>query len=257
MSGQPGILAKWHACCDRCVVRLRLFIFRTILFEMIGIAILFIAVLSAGILIGTYWTCLAVFIRSHDLGEMMLKSLPVLGATGGIVVFLWQVHRARYNQQIDLILKLAERFDREEMRTMRANAAKALRKNPKTEDSSIIEVLNYFEDIGFLLTRKAVDDDAVYEFFSYWAMRYFVATEELREELNQNVDAPLYGKMHKLFETMKLFLIMKKGSPVYDEKTIDDFLIEETKLIPHSQVRKKFSVANNVSRQRLNVSRRG
>jgi len=244
------------AFCARTCAWLRLVIFRCFVIEVIGVVALLASVLTAGIFIGVYWTFLAAYIRCHDLGNLIHQLFPVLGAIGGIVVFWWQVWRARYNQRIDLIVKFAERFDKAEMRAMRANAARALQRDRTTDDSSVIEVLNFFEDISFLLTRKAIDDDAVYEFFSYWAMRYYFATIAVRREMNRDVDAPVYGKTRQLAKILMTLTVQKSKAgkmPFFHSKTINDFLLEEAKLV--SQTRTKFSFSNNVSRTRWTASR--
>jgi hypothetical protein len=217
----------------------------------IGIAALFLAVLVAGILIGAYWTYLAVFIRVKGLGELTFKFLPVAGAIGGIVVFWWQVSRARYNQRIDLILKLSERFDKSEMRAARAKAARALRADRKTEDGAVDDVIGFFEDVGFLLDRNAIDVESVYEFFEYWAVPYHQVTEYWRErERDETGFLDLYSNLDKLVNALTDLEMARKGqSPSRTDDLLDEFLAEESKLVQKT----KSPVAHNVSRQHTTI----
>lgn len=124
-------------------------------------AVLIMAALAAGVLIGAYWTTLRCYVVRVGIGESMLKFAPVAGPTLGIIVFLWQISRARYNQRIDLILKLAERFEKSELRAARAKAARSLLPNRKADNGAIGELLSFFEEVGFLLQRRAIDIDGM------------------------------------------------------------------------------------------------
>ncbi len=189
--------------------------------------------LLVGVLFGAYWPSLAAFIPLKGIDDTLLKYVPITGPTLALIAFWWQVKRARFNQRIDLILKLSERFDKAEMRTSRAKAAQILRTNPNAEDGAVWDVLNFFEELGFLLDRKAVDVEAVYEFFEYWAIPYYQATEEYRQKeriATDNLD--LYSKIKKLKDTLTDFELARSGySPERTAKELNDFLAEESRLI--------------------------
>lgn len=212
---------------------------------------LVVLAVGAGILIGAYWTRLAVFIRVKGLGELAFKFLPVAGAIGGIVVFWWQVSRARYNQRIDLILKLSERFDKLEMRAARAKAARVLRADRETKDGAVDEVIGFFEDVGFLLDRNAIDVESVYEFFEYWAVPYHQVTQQWRErERKRTGFLDLYSNMDKLVNALTDLEMVRRGrSPNREGKQLDEFLAEESRLVP----KPKSPVAHNVRRQLMTI----
>ncbi len=202
---------------------------------VIGMGLSYLSVLGTGILIGVYWPCVARYVQSHDLGEVTLKFLPIAGALGGIVVFWWQVSRARYNQRIELIMKLAERFDRPEMRATRAKAARALRVDRNADDDAIGEALDFFEEVGFLFLHRAIDIDAVYEFFEYWITPYAQLSESYRkEEIDEKDLEDAYSSFSKLATALGDYEMARKGRmPARTESELADFLASESRLVTH------------------------
>ncbi|TDV10972.1 hypothetical protein C7404_11988 [Paraburkholderia caballeronis] len=121
-----------------------------------------------GAIIGAYWTPLGCFLRTHGVGDFVQKVAPGVGVIVAICVFTWQANRARYTMRIDLILKLEERFDSPQMRKTRADAARALQESEDTDADAVGELLDFLEQIGFLVSRHAIDLEAVYEYFDGW-----------------------------------------------------------------------------------------
>jgi hypothetical protein len=211
-----------------------------------------IPILAVGVcLYAAYKAWTAAYAVCNGFGETILKAGPLLGPGLGVIVFWWQVSRARYSQRIDLIVKMAERFDKPEMRATRARAAKALLHDREARDDSISQVLDFFEDLGFLLTRKAIDDDAVYTFFDYWIVRYFLATDKYRRYLNDGVEPPdLYCKTSTLFGIMA----DRAGkAPTLADDKLNMFLRDESRLIHDAKVNSSISVI--AGRSRSNAGR--
>ena len=190
------------------------------------LAALFCGVLI-GVLISVYQVRMLEFVEKHGVGEFALKFAPVFGPVLGVTVFWWQVRRARYSQRIDLILKMSERFDKPEMKAIRARAAKALLLNRNTREDAVSQVLDFFEEIGFLMIRGAIDEDAVYTFFDYWVVRYCLATKVYREDLNNNsTPADMYSHTSQLFH-----ILVSRGDCLQSlgANKIDDFLRDESR----------------------------
>ncbi|MGA3984218.1 DUF4760 domain-containing protein, partial [Ralstonia nicotianae] len=195
-------------------------------------AVLIIAALAAGILIGAHWTTLRCYVVRVGIGASMLKFAPVAGPTLGIIVFLWQISRARYNQRIDLILKLAERFEKSELRAARAKAARSLLPNRKADNAAIGELLSFFEEVGFLLQRRAIDIDAAYEFFEYWAIPYCQVTEQYRQQ-ERAIYPDLYSHVERLVAALRYLELGRSGkSPDRSNDELHAFLVEESRLVP-------------------------
>ena len=187
-----------------------------------------LAATAGGVLLAAYFPCLATFVRSHGVGPALLKFLPLAAFVSAVVALanlLIQVRRARFNQRIDLILKLSERFDKAEMRAARAKAAKALRVDRDTTSAQVGEVLSFFEEVGFLLERGAIDVDAVYQFFEYWTVPYYQATTQFRAR-----ERASYGDLYSELEKLRCALARSEPKGDRDEGDLNRFLDEEAAL---------------------------
>jgi hypothetical protein len=182
---------------------------------------------------------LAYLSTQHTLHEFFASSLTaatrhasLLGWFAGIIVFWWQVERARFNQRVDLIIKLSERFDRPEMRKLRAKAAQALQDERVSEIGPVDDVLNFFEELGFLLTHRAVDIESVYEFFEEWVTGYWqLAEQSLREKWMTDQRHSTYSNLRKMISMLRDHELVRTGFELQrSAQDIKEFLSGETGL---------------------------
>lgn len=105
-----------------------------------------------------------------------LKALAPWVAIGvTIIVLIVQIIRSRFAQSVDLILKLEQRFfGSEDMTEARKRAAEALRSSPSSPSSDIEDVLDFFDTLGLLVRRKALDKEMVWHTFYHWIHRYWL-----------------------------------------------------------------------------------
>jgi hypothetical protein len=169
--------------------------------------LLFFAGLLIGITCALFWPESLSFIQHSSVKDFISTIAPAAGwlsATAAIIAISWNVWRAKYNLGIDLILKLGERFEKPEMRGIRVKAAKALIiKDPETGDPHIDDVLNFFEEIGFLLERKAIDAEAAWVYFHFWVDGYYHATSNYRRCQNHEArQTPFYDEFEQLYLTL-------------------------------------------------------
>jgi hypothetical protein len=161
-----------------------------------------------------------------------------IGATVGLIGLWYQARRARYTLSIDLVLKLSDRFDSPEMRATRVRAAQALLRAPTEGNTAVDDVLNFFEELGFLVDRRAVDAEAAWEFFYYWVARYYHATLEYLQtmEAEQPAEAEAYRHFHRLYgqlEPIERDRLNEEGQqwvPLSNER-IEDFKLAEVDLL--------------------------
>src|ERR1019366_6235676 len=111
---------------------------------------------------------------------------------GAFLLALWTYwsakQRERFKMGIDLILKLGERFESEPMRKRRCAAAAALIRNHSAEDPDVSSILDFFEELGYLLRRGAIDAQAIDNYFAFWIEMYWRATWKYRtEDVSPNV----------------------------------------------------------------------
>ncbi len=106
--------------------------------------------------------------------------LPIVISLVGIIVSLWaliwQVHRARFNQTIDLLFRLESDFFGPAKKAQRVKAADDLLNGRYLEAEPI---LDFFETMALLLRRGALDAEIVSHTFFYWVDHYYEASREI------------------------------------------------------------------------------
>ncbi|WP_175948574.1 DUF4760 domain-containing protein [Burkholderia pyrrocinia] len=188
------------------------------------------AALLLGLVAGAKWSSIPTFV------DCLVHLAPLGTAVSAIVAVIslsWQARRARFNQRIDLMLKFAERFEKPEWRKTRADAARALRADRQTHDEAVSDLLAFFEEIGFLFDCRAVDLDAVYEFFSYWLSPYYQAARDyITWERQDTGCTDLYTKLEKLYEALDSLERRQARQPLaYSSDDLDKFLLREEMLV--------------------------
>jgi len=124
--------------------------------------------------------------------------LPISISFAGVIVslsaFAFQVHRARFNQSIDLLFRLEADFFGSAKKLQRAKAARGLLEGQTLEAEPI---LDFFETMALLLRRGALDQEIVRHTFFYWIDRYYEAPRQ--HIVDRQVVDPLVWKDLTLF----------------------------------------------------------
>lgn len=157
--------------------------------------------------------------------------LPVaISGTGTIIAlsaFAYQVHRARFNQSVDLLFKLeADFFSSNAKKIQRARAGRDLAAGNPVEAEPI---LDFFETMALLLKRGALDKEMVWHTFFYWIDHYYSALEPyIKERQREN---PLVWKdLAELVSTVRTIQkqrLQAVALPAVTQEEIARFLAEE------------------------------
>jgi hypothetical protein len=100
-----------------------------------------------------------------------------------VVALLAESRRSRFSTGLDAMMKLDDTWSGDRMRQARNAAALALRDGPSDQ---IDDVLDFFEFLGYLVRRHAVDEFLVWHSYFYWLHRYrtlaagYIATQQQR-----------------------------------------------------------------------------
>ena len=104
--------------------------------------------------------------------------LPISISAAGVIIsvsaFAYQVHRARFNQSVDLLFRLENDFFGPAKRLQRAKACHDLLQGSAIEAEPI---LDFFETMALLLRRGALDAEMVAHTFFYWIDNYYAALQ--------------------------------------------------------------------------------
>jgi hypothetical protein len=138
--------------------------------------------------------------------------LPVTISSAGtilaVIAFTWQVHRARFNQSIDLLFKQENDFFGPVKKLQRVKAARDLLSGQSLEAEPI---LDFFETMALLLRRGALDKEMVWHTFFYWIDHYFEAAKNSISE-RQKIDPLVWQDFVAFVATLRKFQAQRQGS---------------------------------------------
>ena len=170
--------------------------------------------------------------------SQMYISLGLLIATwAGVVVTFFMVRTqnsiARMNSFVTLEYQLEDNFNGERKKMERKKLAEQLKnKSPYVEIQD--DVIDFFDMVGTLLRRNAIDEELVYTGLSFFIIRWWKASKEyiLSERESQGNDNTLFTDFEKLYNRMVLFemKVRKISKETIELEPIDRFLNDESNL---------------------------
>ena len=155
--------------------------------------------------------------------------VPIAISAAGTIIsfsaFAYQIHRARFNQSVDLLFRLENDFFGAAKRAQRALAARDLSQGQPLEAEPI---LDFFETMALLLRRKALDPEMVAHTFAYWIENYYAAMEPYIAE-RQTRDPLVWEDLNGLVRTVRSLKEKRLGkpSPTISAEQTSAFLAEE------------------------------
>lgn len=175
---------------------------------------------------------------------MNINSIAVWsGATAAfaalIVAFVnWlQLRHSRFALGVDIILKLDALFDAENMRAARRKAASALKNG--TDGTELEPVLDFFETVGLLVRRRAIDKEIAWNYFSHWVLRYAaLSLKQIHARRKAESDDTYYQEFESLVKLLTQLDIKKrklKSPPSFPSKNLDEFLEEEMEIVENHE----------------------
>lgn len=154
----------------------------------------------AGIAISSlYWTYVAP--PDHKMLEFFTAVAPMLAVVVALAALIVNLRQSRFSMGIDLLTKLSTQFQSADMQARRARAAKHLKNEEITDDSDVIFLLDFFENIGLLARRGAIDTELIWHTFSYWFAFYFQITARYRARC-RNEDPTWWEDVERLWERL-------------------------------------------------------
>jgi len=100
----------------------------------------------------------------------------------------------------DLSMKLDDRFNPEDFRRIRSDAAQALLSNQNIVDAE--DVFDFFETVGLLVRTGALTNDLAYNFFFHWINLYWVAGQSHIHE-KRKVSRSLWEDFEDLYKKVR------------------------------------------------------
>ena len=160
-------------------------------------------------------------------------SAAAIAAVASLVALIltsFQLKQFRFAHGVDLIFELEDRFDAPEMMKARKRVAKALQNHISTQEMDT--VLDFFETLGILVRRNAVDDELAWNYFSHWVLRYAALTKDhIEDRRKAESDETYWQDVEFLIERFTKIEKKKRNlklPPFISPEQLDKFLAEET-----------------------------
>ena len=162
---------------------------------------------------------------------MTADRITALAAAVGVIVTVWslqsQLASSRFAVSVDLLGKMDERFNGAAMLKKRTEAATALLK--KKDYGMADDVLDFFETIGLMMHRGALDEEMVWNTFCYWIDGYWRAAQPYIQSERQG-DPVVWTEFEYLEERCLAFEKRKTRGHNTEEVSLQEFLNYEARL---------------------------
>jgi len=137
----------------------------------------------------------------------------VVAAVVSVYAIWSESRRSRFALGIDLLLNLEDKFNNDKMLKIRRSAARELLLHK--EKSDVDNVLDFFEMVGMLVRRGALDDFMVWHNFFYWIHGYYLPNSDYIVE-SRIEDPTIWVDLVELYK--RLVSIEKNERQCSDEK---------------------------------------
>lgn len=160
-------------------------------------------------------------------GAVALAALAL--STAGVFALSSALGRLKDQSRIELAMDIQRQFD-DDYLDDRADVARAYlypdrpRKGKKKgkkaglADSPYGYIMDFFDDVGYLVQRGAVDDNMAKRYFAYYVDNYFAATQRLLRE-DQEKDPSRYQHV--------FWLVQHWRGPASEKPDLDTFFSDE------------------------------
>jgi len=157
----------------------------------------------------------------------------VAAALVAVVAVIVQIRLALFTAGIDNLWRLSDQWDGPPMTAKRAIVATSLLMN--VEPDEIVDVLGFFELLGYLVRKRGVDSEAAWSFFSDQAIPYWLASQ-MSITKDRQTDKTYWVDFEWLFDLMIGIELRKRGMTrqqiLPSSAALQDFLHEEERLGP-------------------------
>lgn len=167
--------------------------------------------------------------------ETFWVAVGSVGTISAVLLAVRQIRLSRLTGSADLLLRLEDRFDEEEFMSCRVKAATALKNTTESNQVDIEDVLDFFETVGILVRKGALNDELVWSSFYYWLHGYFHYGKKFLEVQRSKFPAR-YDEVIRLHK--KLLKIEKSKRPSPDSEWAR-FLKEEASILDSPQKDKR------------------
>jgi hypothetical protein len=153
----------------------------------------------------------------------------VITACVAILGLILQSKTTKFTLDVDLLVRLEDKFDEEAMLVIRKKAARALLLGNNLDVAG--DVFDFFETMGLLLRKGALDQEMATNEFSYWAVSYWMAGQKYIKQVRSK-DPNYWINYERLVNIMNKTNKRSYKSSLYvlSKEEVREFLEVESKL---------------------------
>jgi hypothetical protein len=163
-----------------------------------------------------------------------------IGVVVAILTVWSQGRQVRFSATVDNLWRFDDQWRGPDFRALRLAAAAALKTKNKNAPQ-IFDILGFFEMLGLMTRKGAIDIEVVSNNFGYWAINYWHLCEPtVTDDRDANKDPSLWQEYEGLVNSLAemttksnwfkfpIFAGIQKPS----DNELQDFLANESKLMP-------------------------
>ena len=129
------------------------------------------------------------------------------------VLIYFQLKAQNFGTMLGTIATLDERWAAEEMFKARKTLCSKYGENDLTIDDQIGRVLDFFEQMGLYLKKRAFTEDVIWEFHSYTIKYYWAIAEPLIKEIRSSTKDQTYYEWFEWLKTKMMEEDKRRGLP--------------------------------------------
>jgi len=173
--------------------------------------------------------------QTQNIWPMVSAIAASIGVIIALIYYIKNLKLTRLSNSAKMVLDLVNNFNSIEMRKHRRSfASLLLESRPAIDLRRDAPVLEFFEEIGYMTGRGVLDEGMVWNSFSWWVKRYYLAVKDRIVEARSEVRSrSLYRETEWLYERMCSVGNKQEGMNTYIPPSLDDvrrFLEDESKL---------------------------
>ena len=153
----------------------------------------------------------------------------VFVAICGLVGIAIQIHRSRFSLSVELTLKLEDKFNSQSFRKVRAAAAKSIKSGKYHEAEDLFD---FFETIGLLVRRKALNKEMVWHTFFHWVHGYWLMSSAYISDMrkaNPSTYRDFALLNQQLYDLEKRENISGDSELTWSPNELKQFMLDESK----------------------------
>ena len=159
--------------------------------------------------------------------ETFWVAVGSIGTIWAVSMAVWQIRLSRITASADLLLRLEDRFDDKGFIEKRKDAVRAIKNTTRANQGNIEEIFDFFETIGILVHKGALDEELAWSSFFYWLHGYYRFGKKFLDEQRENFPSR-YEEVIRLHDKLSKIENLNRPS---DKSEWDIFLDEEGKTI--------------------------